>query len=91
MTIEPITKEEFGALPHAPHALSPEVAALVALPLGKGIKFPCRWKHLLPPKTGCTGISLFHQTSKLRGFKITMRCYNHVVYIWKLSKGGKKI
>jgi len=85
--IEPITEAEFQAVSHKGGRanLSPEAAAVAALEPGKGVKFPCRWKHY--GKTGvCGGTGLASQAARRCHLKIRSRCYEGVLYILRPSE-----
>ena len=82
MTIEPITKAEFGAVP-TPKRLLPESVAVQALAVEEGVKFPCKWEHAKGQR--CASHSTFAWVGRRNHMKFLVRCYNKVVYVWRIE------
>lgn len=91
MTIERITREEFEAVPkpRSKGSPSPEVAALRAMNVGEGIKFPCRWKHdtrnRCASHSAIRGIKQSPLSPVSLGWKLTIRCHQGTVYVLRIA------
>lgn len=87
MTYRSITEEEYKAISARTRGnlVAPEADALIALPLNQGLAFPCRWKHS-GITAHCGGATLMHYTSYRRDFRVSTRCKEGTLYVWKLSK-----
>lgn len=81
--ITPITREEFEALPpwRRGTAPAPEMAAVIALEVDEGTKFPCRWVH----SHGCRATSGVHSMARNHGMRVTTRCCDGVVYVLRMA------
>lgn len=91
MTIEPITQEEFAKVTVGVGGgwnASPETVAVLALPVGQGIKFPCRWNHSERGNV-CYGITGLHTAAKNHGMvgQFNFRCMDKVLYVFH-TRGG---
>jgi hypothetical protein len=85
MAIEPITAEEFRVVEFRGGGRSPtpEGKAVVALRPGDGFKAPCRWKHYGIRQLQCVGSSSAHKVASRGGFKVSTRCKDGVLYVFR--------
>lgn len=88
MTIEPITREEWEALiRRGSRERSAESTALIAAPVGSGLKMPCRWKHFGKTKV-CSGASMLLHVARRHSFIVRTRCRDGMLYVWKEAPHG---
>jgi hypothetical protein len=81
MAIEKIRPEDFpGPNPTGHRALTEESAAVMALQPGEVVRFPCRWRHR---GSQCTGSNSLYQAGRRRGFRVSIRCRDKMVYVMR--------
>lgn len=84
--IEPLSLEEYEAVPQAlrrGRQPSAETLAIRALNPMMGLKMPCRGGHKANKTQGCRVRELAHQTASRQGFRITTKCHEGMVYIFR--------
>lgn len=88
MSIEALSREEWAAVVatrrFGRRPLNPETRALIDLPIGSGLKFPCRWNH--DGKGQCSGAATLFHTAHRMGFKVRTHCRDGTLYVWKSAR-----
>ena len=64
---------------------SAEGKRLIEAPFGTGLKMTCRWNHSGRART-CPGGVMLHKLCSRHGFRISIRCRDKTLYVWKLEK-----